>query len=87
MMTMARRRHCEQLLPAGTDSDASPGRAADLCAERRGIRRRTGDYLAAGGDFITAGHGRLRDAEGRSVDIDSELDLKLADFLLSQGQR
>lgn len=44
------------------------------------------NYLAAGGGFITkdtVGHAMPKN---RSFDIDTELDLKLADFLLSEGQ-
>ena len=45
------------------------------------------DYLAAGGDFITAGTVGYVMPKDRSFDIDTELDLQLADFLLTQGQR
>lgn len=45
------------------------------------------DYLAAGGDFITAGTVGHVMPKDRSFDIDTELDLRLADFLLTQGQR
>lgn len=45
------------------------------------------DYLAAGGEFIAAGTVGYVMPKDRSFDIDTELDLRLADFLLTQGQR
>ena len=45
------------------------------------------DYLAAGGEFITAGTVGYVMPKDRSFDIDTELDLRLADFLLAEGNR
>jgi CMP-N,N'-diacetyllegionaminic acid synthase len=45
------------------------------------------DYLAEGGDFITAGTVGYVMPKDRSFDIDTELDLRLADFLLTEGHR
>jgi CMP-N,N'-diacetyllegionaminic acid synthase len=45
------------------------------------------DYLAAGGDFITTKTFGYVMAKERSLDIDTELDLRIADFLLAQERR
>lgn len=45
------------------------------------------DFLAGGGDFITAGTIGYVMPKDRSFDIDTELDLRLADFLLAEGHR
>jgi CMP-N,N'-diacetyllegionaminic acid synthase len=45
------------------------------------------DHLAAGGAFVTAATVGYPMPKDRSFDIDTELDLRLADFLLTEGQR
>lgn len=44
------------------------------------------DHLAAGGAFVTTGTVGYVMPKARSLDIDTELDLKLASFLLTEGQ-
>jgi CMP-N,N'-diacetyllegionaminic acid synthase len=45
------------------------------------------DHLAAGGGFLTAATVGYVMPKDRSFDIDTELDLRLADFLLTEGHR
>jgi N-acylneuraminate cytidylyltransferase len=45
------------------------------------------DYLAAGGVFVTPGTIGYVMPKDRSFDIDTQLELQLADYLLTEGQR
>lgn len=86
MMTMAADGTVQQLFPP----EQIPTRRQDappIFAANGAVYVAPCDYLAAGGDFITAGTIGYVMPKDRSLDIDTELDLKLADFLLTQGQR
>jgi N-acylneuraminate cytidylyltransferase len=45
------------------------------------------DYLAGGGTFLAPGTVGYTMPKERSFDIDTELDLRIVDFLLNEGQR
>ena len=81
------RRHRAAAVSRRSDSVASPGRAAECLRSTAPYMSRRCDHLAAGGDFLTAGAIGYVMPKERSLDIDTELDLKIADFLLTQGQR
>jgi CMP-N,N'-diacetyllegionaminic acid synthase len=86
MVTMAADRTMRQLFPP----EQIPTRRQDappVFALNGAIYIAPTDYLAAGGDFITAGTIGYVMPKDRSFDIDTELDLRLADFLLAQGHR
>jgi N-acylneuraminate cytidylyltransferase len=63
------------------------GSAPQIFALNGAIYVAPADFLAGGGDFITAGTIGYVMPKDRSFDIDTELDLRLADFLLAEGHR
>ena len=86
MVKMNADRSVEQLYPP----EQIPTRRQDappVFALNGAIYVAPADYLAGGGDFITAGTIGYVMPKDRSFDIDTELDLRLADFLLAEGHR
>lgn len=86
MMTMTAEGAVQPLFPP----EQVPARRQDapsIFALNGAIYIAPSDHLAAGGDFVTRGTVGYVMPKERSFDIDTELDLRLADFLLTEGQR
>lgn len=86
MMTMAADGAVQPLFPP----EQIPSRRQDtppIFALNGAVYVAPADHLAAGGGFVTVGTVGYVMPKDRSFDIDTELDLRLADFLLTEGQR
>lgn len=86
MMTMATDGVVRPLFPP----EQVPSRRQDappIFALNGAIYVAPADHLAAGGGFVTKDTVGYVMPKERSFDIDTELDLRLADFLLTEGQR
>ena len=86
MMTMAADGLVKPLFPP----DQVPARRQDappIFALNGAVYVAPTNHLAAGGAFLTAATLGYAMPKDRSLDIDTELDLRLADFLLTEGQR
>jgi CMP-N,N'-diacetyllegionaminic acid synthase len=86
MMTMPADRTVQPLFPP----EQVPARRQDappIFALNGAIYIAPTPHLAAGGGFVIKGTIGYVMPKERSLDIDTELDLRLADFLLTEGQR
>jgi CMP-N,N'-diacetyllegionaminic acid synthase len=86
MMTLAAGNTVQPLFPP----EQTPSRRQDapqIFALNGAIYIAPTDYLAAGGAFVVPGTIGYVMPKDRSFDIDTQLELQLVDFLLTEGQR